>query len=133
MSDKCIVHGCPNRKHQGSFIGDICAPCSNMLVFGDPKFGVTFVHKMRDRLEELETNMRLLFELLDRIEESDEGRVFRPVQIYCCREHDRLKLEEVLAQLKNMIEDSWGLEEKEEFLEVGWGSIVKARRENTNE
>lgn len=57
MSDKCIIHGCPNHKNQGSFIGDMCAPCSNMLISGEPKFGVTFIHKMRDRIEELETKL----------------------------------------------------------------------------
>ena len=65
MSSKCITHGCPNHKNQGSFIGDMCAPCSNMLISGDPKFGVTFVHKMRDRIEELEKQNASLEAKLD--------------------------------------------------------------------
>jgi len=45
-----------------------------------------------------------LFELLDRTEETDEGRVFRPVQISCSREMDRMKLEQVLGDLKRTVE-----------------------------
>lgn len=85
---------------------------------------------LKSKVDYLETILRSLFELLDRIEESDEGRVFRPVQIYCCRELDCLKLEGVLAQLKNLIEGSGGPEKKEELLEVGRGSIIKAMRNN---
>ena len=46
-----------------------------------------------------------LFELLDQIEETEEGRMFRPVQISCCREFDRMKLEKVLVALKYAMED----------------------------
>ena len=48
-----------------------------------------------------------LFELLDRTEETDEGRVFHPVKISCCREQDRLRLNKVLVGLKHTLED-WG-------------------------
>lgn len=51
--------------------------------------------------------VRELFVLLDKTEETDDGRVFRPVQISCVREADRLKLEQVLKELKNTLED-WG-------------------------
>lgn len=44
--------------------------------------------------------LRDFFELLDKTEESDEGRVFHPVQISCCREQDRLRLNETLIKLK---------------------------------
>ena len=47
-----------------------------------------------------------LFELLDRTEETDEGRVFRPVQISCSREMDRMKLEQVLSDLKHTVEET---------------------------
>jgi hypothetical protein len=46
-----------------------------------------------------------LFVLLDRKEETDEGRVFRPVQISCCRGLDAEKLEQVLKELKQTLED----------------------------
>ena len=32
--DKCIVKGCPNRKEQGTFVGDICSPCYHMITEG---------------------------------------------------------------------------------------------------
>jgi hypothetical protein len=35
MSDKCIVFDCDNVKGQGSFIGDLCAPCHQYLT-GEP-------------------------------------------------------------------------------------------------
>ena len=47
-----------------------------------------------------------LFELLDRTEETDEGRVFRPVQISCSREMDRMKLNQVLRDLKRTVEET---------------------------
>jgi hypothetical protein len=34
MMDKCIVKGCQNHKHQGQFVGDLCAPCHRMLCEG---------------------------------------------------------------------------------------------------
>ena len=46
-----------------------------------------------------------LFRLLDLTEESDNGRVFRPIQISCSREMDRLQLEKVLVELKRTLED----------------------------
>lgn len=58
VSDKCIVRGCKNHKHEGAFIGDLCSPCYLMLTSGDPKYGSTFVHNMRDRIEELEERLK---------------------------------------------------------------------------
>jgi hypothetical protein len=36
---KCIVHGCVNRQGEGTFIGELCLPCHEMLVTG--KIGPT--------------------------------------------------------------------------------------------
>jgi len=49
--------------------------------------------------------VRELFVLLDRTEETDEGRVFRPNRISSCRAMDAEKLEQVLKELKNVLED----------------------------
>ena len=49
--------------------------------------------------------VRELFVLLDRTEETDEGRVFRPNVIRSCRALDAEKLEQVLKELKNVLED----------------------------
>jgi hypothetical protein len=51
--------------------------------------------------------VRELFVLLDKTEETDEGRVFRPNRISSCRALDAEKLEQVLRDLKNVLED-WG-------------------------
>ncbi len=50
MSDKCIVHGCPNRKGEGTFFGDLCGPCHHMLTTGQvQEGGETFVHGLAQR------------------------------------------------------------------------------------
>ena len=58
-----------------------------------------------DRIEELESNIKELFVLLERVEETDEGRRFYPVQITCCRALDMVKLERVLRKLKGEKDD----------------------------
>jgi hypothetical protein len=51
--------------------------------------------------------VRELFVLLDKTEQTDDGRVFRPNKISSCRAMDAEKLEQVLKELKNTLED-WG-------------------------
>ena len=51
--------------------------------------------------------VKALFELLDKIEETDEGRVFHPNRISSCRALDAEKLNQVLVELKRTLED-WG-------------------------
>ena len=46
-----------------------------------------------------------LFRLLERTEESDEGREIRPIKIICTRALDAEKLEQVLEDLTNVLED----------------------------
>jgi len=31
---RCIVRGCENHKHQGRFVGDLCAPCHEYITIG---------------------------------------------------------------------------------------------------
>lgn len=59
-----------------------------------------------DRLRKYDTLVREFFEILDRTEETDSGRVFHPTQISCCRVMDRKELEEVLLSLKQTLEES---------------------------
>ena len=61
---------------------------------------------MKSKVDAYDVTVKALFDLLDRTEESDSGRVFRPVQISCCREQVRLELESVLLQLKNIMKDN---------------------------
>ena len=51
--------------------------------------------------------VRELFRLLDITEQTDEGRVFHPNRISSCRAMDAEKLNQVLKELKNVLED-WG-------------------------
>jgi hypothetical protein len=51
----------------------------------------------RNRLKEL---VRELFSYLDAVEESDEGRIFKPVNISCCRVMMGVKMDACLAALK---------------------------------
>ena len=44
--DKCIVHGCENRKGEGTFVGELCSPCHTMLTTGRIGPGSTFIHKI---------------------------------------------------------------------------------------
>lgn len=53
------------------------------------------------KLAVLENSIKELFSLLDATEETDEGRVHRPVQIVCIRTDMLTKLENVLATLKS--------------------------------
>lgn len=46
-TEKCIVHGCGNEKHQGNFIGDICAPCFHIITTGDASQpSANFIHRL---------------------------------------------------------------------------------------
>ena len=49
--------------------------------------------------------VRELFRLLDKTEQTDEGRYFKPNRITSCRVMDAEKLEQVLKELKNVLED----------------------------
>ena len=57
------------------------------------------------KLADLNDNIKELFSLLDATEETDEGKVHRPVQIVCVRSDMLIKLENVLATLKSTMED----------------------------
>tara|TARA_R110002167_G_scaffold348742_1_gene560169 strand:- start:243 stop:491 length:249 start_codon:yes stop_codon:yes gene_type:complete len=58
------------------------------------------------KLAVLEDSIKELFSLLDATEETDEGRVHRPVQIVCVRTDMLIKLENVLATLKSTMEEN---------------------------
>lgn len=62
---------------------------------------------LTSKAQQYDVLVKALFELLDKIEETDEGRVFHPNRISSCRALDANKLEQVLKDLKNTLED-WG-------------------------
>jgi len=49
--------------------------------------------------------IKALFEILDTVEETDDGREFRPTVIRSCRSLDAEKLDHILVALKNTLED----------------------------
>ena len=62
---------------------------------------------LKDRIEELEKLEALIkdfFILLDRTEETDDGRVFRPNRISSCRAMDAQELEDLLRLMKATVE-----------------------------
>jgi len=60
---------------------------------------------LTSKAQDYDVLVRELFVLLDKTEETDEGRVFRPNKISSCRALDAEKLEQVLKELKNVLED----------------------------
>lgn len=60
---------------------------------------------LKSKCDQYDVAVKELFSLLDATEETDEGRVHRPVQIVCARSDMLIKLENVLATLKSTMED----------------------------
>ena len=46
---KCLVHGCTNEDSHGGFVGELCAPCHDMLTTGQVGPGETFIHDLDKR------------------------------------------------------------------------------------
>jgi len=67
MEKKCIVKGCENYHGQGTFIGDLCAPCHEMITTGIIHHcNITFIGDMarkykrdKERLDWLEHSLFL--------------------------------------------------------------------------
>jgi len=62
---------------------------------------------LTSKAQQYDVLVKELFRLLDKTEETGEGRVFHPNRISSCRVLDGEKLEQVLKELKNTLED-WG-------------------------
>lgn len=60
---------------------------------------------LQSKAQAYDVLVRELFRLLDITEETDEGRVFRPNRISSCRAMDAEKLNQVLKELRNVLED----------------------------
>lgn len=60
---------------------------------------------LTSKAEKYDVLVRELFRLLDITEQTDEGRYFRPNKIYSSRAMDAEKLNQVLKDLKNTLED----------------------------
>lgn len=55
------------------------------------------------KVKQYDNLLKQMFELLDRTEESDSGATFKPVTIFCSREIDRLQLNSIMIELKNIM------------------------------
>jgi len=62
---------------------------------------------LKSKCDQYDVLVKELFRLLDITEETSEGRVFHPNRISSCRLLDGEKLEQVMKELKNTLED-WG-------------------------
>jgi hypothetical protein len=60
---------------------------------------------LKSKCDQYDVLVKELFRLLDITEETSEGRVFHPNRISSCRLLDGEKLEQVLKELKNTLED----------------------------
>jgi len=49
--DECIVKGCTNKKWQGRFVGDLCAPCHSYITNGKIGFTNSFLGKLKHELK----------------------------------------------------------------------------------
>lgn len=53
--EKCIVHGCENRKDEGDFVGYLCAPCYNMLKSGVVRPTASFLMDLKNEATDKES------------------------------------------------------------------------------
>ena len=73
----------------------------------EKQYGCDVEYVRADILQHQTHLIEQLFALLEVTEETDDGRVFRPNRISSCRALDAEKLEQVLKELKSVLED-WG-------------------------
>ena len=93
MDDKCIAHGCSNRKDQGIFVGDLCLPCWTCIVTG--KIGPTesFLGEMKKEKSAL---CSILDELFNSFRPYNPAGISPGVFFECilgCNHLERLKTE----------------------------------------
>lgn len=61
--------------------------------------------RLTSKAQQYDVLVKELFRLLDITEQTDDGRVFRPNQIYSRRALDAEKLDQVLIELKRTLEE----------------------------
>lgn len=60
---------------------------------------------LTSKAQQYDVLVKELFELLDTVEETDEGREFKPTVIRSCRSDHVIKLDQIMTGLKNTLED----------------------------
>ena len=57
------------------------------------------------KAQQYDVLVKALFELLDTVEETDDGKKFRPTVIRSCRSDHVEKLDQIMTQLKSTLKD----------------------------
>ena len=73
MPTKCIVKGCNNRPHEGTFVGCLCSPCYTMLRTGNVSFGGTFIHDIEHERQQLQADLGSVVALTGMLKEKYIG------------------------------------------------------------
>jgi len=60
---------------------------------------------LTSKAQQYDVLVKALFEILDTVEQTDDGREFKPTVIRSCRSDHVSKLDQVLSQLKSTLED----------------------------
>ena len=60
---------------------------------------------LKSKIDQYEVLLTEMFRILDCIEETEEGRKFRPTHISSCRAVDAEKLENIFIMLKHTMKD----------------------------
>ena len=130
MSDDLVKRGyadgkyvCSCRKCKGTFMGDKRAWCCKGCAVSadrieeleerlkaatdDAKEAEAYAAELEKRNASLETLIKDFFILLDKTEETNEGRVFRPNRISSCRVQDGQMLDNLLRLMKATVEGRW--------------------------
>jgi hypothetical protein len=55
VCSRCIVHGCVNYRHQGRFVGNLCAPCHDYITTGRVGLTTSFLGKLDALMDTLKT------------------------------------------------------------------------------
>jgi hypothetical protein len=83
-----------------------------LAIAGEAIVNDTLIRRNRmslaSKCQQYDVLVKELFELLDTVEESDDGREFKPTligSIRSCRSHHATKLNQILTQLKSTLED----------------------------
>ena len=60
---------------------------------------------LTSKAQQYDVLVKALFEILDTVEQTDDGREFKPTVIRSCRSDHVSKLDQILSQLKSTLED----------------------------
>lgn len=86
-TDKCIVYGCSNHKCQGTFVGDICGPCYDIITKGIVGPTDSFLGTWKSVATDLWTIMDDIDTLYDVYKFCDRGLLLRAIETAHYKRH----------------------------------------------